>query len=221
MVEATAPTTSAVAEVLRHFRRDTEDHVMTVIRDDRIDRHIRFRRPGTGSYGFDLITWPGKLCITGDMGTYVFCRIEDMFAFFRAGIRDGELRINEGYWAEKVLAADKVGGIMEWCEDAFKSAVWEAFRSHWEGRSNFTAKRACWQEIKEEILEVAQSEHEAMNAVWSFDSNGFQFVDFWEYSLRDYTHAFRWCLYAIVWGIQQYDAHHAAIAALTEEAAHA
>lgn len=192
--------------VAQRFRGDTSDHAMTVIRDDGIDRHLRFRRPGTGVYGFDLITWPGKLCITGDMGTYVFCRIEDMFEFFRTGIRDGEMRINEGYWAEKVLAADKHGGIKEWCEDAFKSAVWDAFRSHWEGRSDYTAKRECWQEIKEDVLSVSYSEHEAMSAIWSFDSNGFQFVDFWDYNLTDYTHPFRWCLYAIVWGIMQYDA---------------
>ena len=41
------------------FLNDVSEHQITVIRDQDTDRHIRFRRPGTSCYGFDLITWPG------------------------------------------------------------------------------------------------------------------------------------------------------------------
>jgi hypothetical protein len=56
------------------FLRDVSEHVLTVLRDDGADRHLRFRKPGTGCYGFDLLTWPGHLLITGDCGSYPRCR---------------------------------------------------------------------------------------------------------------------------------------------------
>ena len=65
------------------FLRDVQQHQIQVIRHDGVNRHIRFKRPGSMSYYFDLITWPGHLCYTGDMGTYVFRRMDDMFEFFR------------------------------------------------------------------------------------------------------------------------------------------
>lgn len=65
------------------FLKDVAKHEMTVIRDDGINRHLRFKNPNDSSYWFDLITWPGTLCIDGDCGTYVFKRTPDMFQFFR------------------------------------------------------------------------------------------------------------------------------------------
>lgn len=67
------------------FLADVAAHQIHVLRDDGVHRHIRFKRPGTYCMQFDLITWPGYLCYTGDMGTYVFNRLEDMFEFFRTG----------------------------------------------------------------------------------------------------------------------------------------
>ena len=86
------------------FQKDVSQHGVTIIRDDGVNRHIRFKRPGTMCMHFDLITWPGYLCYCGDMGTYVFSRLEDMFEFFRTD-RD----INPGYWAEKLQAVDNHG----------------------------------------------------------------------------------------------------------------
>src|SRR5690348_13144744 len=93
------------------FLKDVSTHEMIVIRDDGANRHIRFKRPGTSCMYFDLITWPGYLCYTGDMGTYVFSRLEDMFEFFRTdrdyNKRKGrELSINPKYWGEKLQAVD-------------------------------------------------------------------------------------------------------------------
>lgn len=86
------------------FMRDVATHEMTVFRDDGLYRHIRFRRPNTMRTHFDLITYPGYLCYSGDMGTYVFSRLDDMFEFFRTD-RD----INPGYWSEKLQAVDNHG----------------------------------------------------------------------------------------------------------------
>lgn len=96
------------------FLRDVSNHEMLIIRDDGLYRHIRFQRPDTSSMYFDLITWPNRLCYTGDMSTYVFSRIEDMFRFFRADRQrstrdDQRLEINLSYWAEKVISGDRDG----------------------------------------------------------------------------------------------------------------
>ena len=53
---------------------------MIVLRDDGVYRHIRFKKPGTGCMHFDLVTWPGYLCYSGDMGCYVFCRLNARFS---------------------------------------------------------------------------------------------------------------------------------------------
>lgn len=38
------------------FLKDAENHKMTVVRDDGVYRHLRFMKPETTSYWFDLIT---------------------------------------------------------------------------------------------------------------------------------------------------------------------
>ena len=83
------------------FLQDVAQHQIHVIRDDGVYRHVRFKRPDTYCSHFDLITWPGHLCYTGDMGTYVFTRLRDMFDFFRRPDNEKWHRIDRRYWAEK------------------------------------------------------------------------------------------------------------------------
>lgn len=82
------------------FLVDTAFHRLEIIRDDGLYRHLRMKQPGTSCYYFDVITWPGYLTVTGDMGTWTFSRIADMFDFFGPW-QDG---INTGYWSEKLEA---------------------------------------------------------------------------------------------------------------------
>ena len=82
------------------FLLDTAFHRLEIIRDDGLYRHLRMKQPGTSCYYFDIITWPGYLTVTGDMGTWTFSRIADMFDFFGPW-QDG---INTGYWSEKLEA---------------------------------------------------------------------------------------------------------------------
>jgi hypothetical protein len=79
------------------FIKDTAEHEMTILHNDGLYRHLRFKKPGTRFYWFDLITWPGYLTIAGDMGTFTFERTEDMLTFFR-----GAGDINPQYWSEKI-----------------------------------------------------------------------------------------------------------------------
>lgn len=78
------------------FQSDTKLHEMTCIKSDGVHRHYHFSNPKHSNYWFDIVTVPGYLFMTGDMGTWAFSRINDMIQFFNHD------RIDYGYWAEKL-----------------------------------------------------------------------------------------------------------------------
>lgn len=59
-------------------------------------RSWRCKRPDSWCYGFDVTTTPGSIFITGDIGTLVVERTEDMIVWCRGSINSIE------YFAEKV-----------------------------------------------------------------------------------------------------------------------
>lgn len=187
-----------------HFLKDVEDHKATVIRNEGVYRHIRFAQPNTSDMQFDLITWPGHLCYTGDMGTYVFSRTTDMFDFFRMNERDynhnpNGLSINPRYWSEKLLAADKCDGFMEYSSELFVQRITEYL-------DECEASDELREAVKEEVLYYADaSEFEARQAAEGFDHDGFGFQDVWEMNFQKYNNRFTWCCYALAWGIRKYD----------------
>lgn len=188
------------------FLRDIRNHEMIINRDDGLYRDVHFKRPGDCAFWFGLNTWPGFLCFYGDMGEYVFSRTDDMFRFFR---RD-KLEINHGYWHEKMQAADRRGSDMEFSRERFERIVRHEYEQMVQD-SSLTEEQSkkLWQEIEDDVLWGLDELHEveAMRKAINFKSEeGFEFIDFWEYNLKEYTFNFEWCLYGIVWGIQQYDA---------------
>ena len=201
------------------FLKEVDQHVMEVIRDDGLYRHIRFRRPGTMCMHFDLITWPGYLCYCGDMGTYVFSRLSDMLEFFRTdrdyAHRSGrKLGINPGYWSEKLLAVDgnrRSAGVKEFSAARFERTVkdWLANWMRHEGLDK-EGRRELRRLVEDQVLPSAHDgEVRAFDAVMGFseevDGQRFEFTDFWEVDCTEYTHRFVWCCYALAWGIQKYD----------------
>ena len=125
----------------QRFLDDVKGHKLTILRDNGVDRHIRFKRPNGSCYWFDIITYPGRLIIDGDCGTYVFARIEDMFEFFR--MRDNDynknpngLSINPSYWGEKLRSVSNrgygKGAIKNFSSDKFDRKVKEYFDTHFE-----------------------------------------------------------------------------------------
>lgn len=184
------------------FLRDTGKHEMKIIQDDEVFRHIRYENPESSCYSFQITTFPGHLVFSGDMGCFVFARVYDMFKFFRHD------DINDRYWHEKLIADNVSGGSEEYCPELFESRVKEWFRDWLQGFDADIDVKKCrevWQEIKEQVLSCNDCEYEAMKAAYDFRCNGFEFTDFFEVNLKEYTFHFIWCLYAIVWAIQQYD----------------
>jgi len=176
------------------FLNNVKNHKIKTIRDDGLYRHIRMTN-GSSNYRYDLITWPGYLCVTGDCGSYLFARIEDMFEFFR------NQEINPYCWAEKVLAESTCSnGVAEFSvkkfeENVIKYAVGEV--------EDGIEKIKIMEEIQP-LLECA-NEWECAEAMRNFGSDIVDFTDFWECDCKEYTNQYIWCLYAIVYAIQKYD----------------
>lgn len=189
-----------VESVLDRFVNDVSGHKMWIIRDDGLYRHVRFHRLDSNCMYFDLITWPGCLCYTGDMGTFVFRRLEDMFQFFRR-TGDRKYDIDFRYWAEKVESVDR-DGVSEYSEGRFQERVKEWF-DNYEIEDEIKSVEV-WQAITDRVLSRAEDEHEAFAALHEFEHGRFNFCD-WECDCKVWTHRFLWCCYALVWAIGVYD----------------
>lgn len=203
--------------VLAKFKHDVRDHVMTIVHETEENRHVVFKNPKSSQYWFELITWSGCLCISGDMGTYVFRRIEDMFYFFPMANndfnkrRDGELSINPGYWAEKLQAQDRAGHT-RFSPKLLEEYVNEQITQYLQDNPlKKKIKTKLVREIHDEVLGYSEDqEHEVYDALFNFESEvdpNFPGFDPTEWCLREYTDQYIWICYAIVWGIQMYQQH--------------
>lgn len=198
----TAINTSAEAA----FLRDIDQHETRIILDRELYRHVSFQRPNTGIMAFDLITWPSHLCFTGDMGTYIFSRTLDMFAFFRGSTPCASY----DYWAEKLLAVDKHSGVTEFNHEVFCQEVKEWFDEVTEDANEWEADEPdmLWEDIEADVLRHDR-EWPAFEALHNYSwerSNGrvFSFQD-WESRCHRYTSHYTWACHAIVWAINKYD----------------
>ena len=208
----------------QEFLADVTKHEMKVLRSEGLYRHIRFKQPGNSCYWFDLVTIPGKLIYTGDMGTFVFSRLDDMFVFFRsdreyAHSKGRQLGINPGYWAEKLLAVDgnRKGSFEEFDPEAFTRVINE-YRIGWmrnahsNGSLSKDERRTLWEDVDDEILSrVDECGEDVMRLAYEFSwRNGErntqrQFNDLFDHRFTRHTRTFLWCCYAIAWGIQTFD----------------
>lgn len=201
------------------FLHDVTTHEMHVLMESGVYRHIRFKRPNTSCMHFDLITYPGHLVYSGDMGCFVFQRLHDMFEFFRTDskhLRKGEtLYINTGYWGEKLQAVN--GGMhqaaaTELDEDRIKRVINE-YRVQWLREWRHTldkdARRELWTAVDDEVLSADDADA-MLRAAYEFSytmvGRKFWFDDFFEHNFSRPTHHFLWCCYAIAWGVKMYDA---------------
>jgi len=208
---------TADTRVQARFEQETAGHQMTVLRDDGLYRHLRFQAPGTYVYGFDLITWPGFLAITGDMGEQMFTRIDDMFRFFesRAG------GINPGYWGEKV----RPGGERSVCE--FSAAVYRARVLEWlqhrtdelvEDEDQHPDALKTAEDLKAAVYgqllsgEPPFDARDAIERLDAFEYGSYSIAEPYEWDLTQFDSRYLWQLHAIVWGIEQYRQHKEGVA---------
>lgn len=188
------------------FLKDVGKHRMKALLDNGLYRHIRFQQPNNSNLWFELVTWPGVLTIHGDMGTWTFSRVPEMFSFFR----DDKLRINASYWAEKLRHGIHGGsdGAKVFSEELFREQLQARLTDYYSlaGEDLDVASGALRCEVlsqdnKYDLLIAARDfscELPSRGGRLHFDSCDLP-------SGEEYAYQFLWCLYAIVWGIQQYD----------------
>lgn len=185
-------TTTPISE---RFAAETANHEMTVLLDQGLYRHLRFKRPRSSEYWFEITTTPGTLTIDGDMGGHIFRRTRDMFEFFRSGPD-----INPHYWSEKVTSGRD--GLMAYSEDRFVQIVKEIFVDAVQAGD---APRGLGKAVRENILD-GEIWHEdgAYQALDQFEFEGFRFEDATELNFRDWHPSFLWLCHAIVHAIAAY-----------------
>ena len=195
---------------LIRFIRDTSSHQLEVIREDGLYRHLRFSRPTTRAYSFDIVTWPGYLTVTGDMGTWTFSRITDMFDFF--GGASESFYINPGYWSEKFESGSgrsrRETPCYEFDGDAFDKGIreWlEAYLVDCEDEDDATtAKEAVRELVGNGFRQESDAYHALNDAFFPNDVSSYDISEGLG-SMQAYSHHYLWICYAIAWGIERYN----------------
>ncbi len=178
---------------LNQFAKDVENHQMQVLADDDLHRSLLFKQPNTGNQYFRINTWPHHLCISGDMGTFVFSRLPDMFEFFR-----GDKEPNLGYWSEKLEA----GKAQEHSESQAREVILKQAED-----AGLEPEDLEYAKLRIDRMEL-DSEFGFYNEVmnWSEHELGFSIDTDGIGCCKEYRYHFTWCCRAIIWAIQQYDA---------------
>lgn len=189
-------------EAAERFKRDTANHVMTVLHADGLYRHLRFANPENGFGAFELITWPYNLVAkTGWTFHFDINATPDMLDLFRNTAFSGE--INPGYWSEKVRAGrDEVEGFdPDLFERQVKRYVVHAIRDG-------DAPRGIGAEVTQRIFEWGDISHEtgARRELEDFRYEGWSFDDTSEWNFRDYTPGFLHTCRAIRRAVDLHDA---------------
>lgn len=197
---------------LESFLKDVASHELTVNLDQGVFRDLTIMKPNSVDMHYHITTRPGYLMFTGDMGSFVFTRLNDMFKFFRSD--EGEHQINKGYWEEKLEAVDSRGGAKAFSSDVAKETLTQCFQDHLEGldSGDYNKDQSDAEESKEaiqgliDLAEVDQHEFYEQLRNWdSDDAGGLDMDCWWEWDFNDYTGRYIWCCYAIVHAIKLYD----------------
>jgi hypothetical protein len=215
---------AAYTEAQARFEQTTADHQLTVLHDEGVYRHLRFKSPGTSSYWYELVTWPGVLTVRGDMGTFTFSREPDMIRDFFGRAKT----INPDYWSEKIIATERHGGAK--CYD--RRVLERRLREHAEyhddeadvvdvvsplltdpasvlpesgGESERHKYHLRVDEALRDHTDFIGDEHGARELLRELEHEGWV-SDAWEWDLTEWTAQYLWCCWAIVKGIAAYDA---------------
>lgn len=193
----------------RRFRNDIAEHKLTVQHDENGYRHLVARKPGTGMYGFDIVTFPGTLVIRGDMGTYLFTRESDMIGFFDDGqTPELPIAINPGYWAEKTPQYGvNDTSIATRSYDRLIAQLMESAHEYTTGW-DVDSLASFYRDMSEELLSALETESDIESALgtitrWEHASSE-PFESAYEWDFSEYTAQFEWCCYAIVWACRMY-----------------
>lgn len=184
------------------FLKDTQEHRMTILQNEGVYRHIRVAKPGTINMSFNVTTFPGYLVFTGDMGSFTFSRLHDMFDFMDIDWNRPVPTIDYSYWEEKAEAVYKHGGTKTYDVERLRYSAVRAFREYefLEG-----CRMDAWKCFREDVMEHLSGDdmRDDMERVMSWRIEGkYPFQDFYEYgSFETHNIRFRWACWAIAYTI--------------------
>lgn len=188
--------------MLNRFLQTVAAHQMTVLKDDGLYRHLRFQHPQHNiTDAFELITIPDRLMLDGDHGTVVFSRLPDMFQFFRSETLE---QLPVDYWSEKIIAHWPYINILTYDQRLAEDNIQKDF-DDWVAAHPLSAVDA---DIAQQELDNILYDCHDRDALFNHDGTEFEcgYVFHIDRINFDVLHpSLRWCMYEIVWGIQQYD----------------
>lgn len=190
-----------------YFKGNISDHVLSVVHDDGLYRHLRMGKPGTGLWSWSVVTWPGHLAISGDIGEgFVFSRESDMVGFFASGLgkrSDGAPSINPGYWAEKLLCACRDSAVT-FSEKKFLAEVRSAVAAHIESEGLSGEAAAELEELIEDAEYHSMDKHAALDWAYNNDRQDLFGMDFIEGGFDDFDTHFLYACFAIAVTVRRY-----------------
>ena len=189
------------AEIAENAAKAFANHVVTVELEQGLYRHYRCAKPGTGTYAFHIVTFPGRLIVSGDIGNMAWSRCPDMLEWAAGAIG------STGYFAEKTWGSIEV---REWSEDACREVVEQEHKDHiddqavtnTEGRSVAEVAKDTEKanEIRDRLLRrIDDGEHAFATAYYESDWYGGDFPN-----VSQYTAEFLWCREAVRWFLKSY-----------------
>lgn len=204
------------------FLNDVIRHEMIIVADTEDFKHIRFSQPDSDNCHFDITTWADHLCISGDIGTYVFQRVYDIFETFH----NDKMRVNYSYWGQKLEAISKYGGYREFDSELVSQSIKERVNSicddiegyfdcaSEEEREEYPTPElmsaAFREEVKDHFMWEDLGEYRFISAIESFESSVAECLklvdDDWDWMTTEkLSYQYQWCCHAIVWAIKQYN----------------
>lgn len=191
----------------KRFRADTEGMKLRVLMDNGLYRHLSFVGP-RNFYGFNVITYPGRMIVDGAMGTFVFSREDDMLRnFFTSDY------VNTSYWAEKTTSISTHSGIKGFDQEILTGLILSEFWKWSRKEADNYLVTEKWQQVKDTLLNdwlYVGTEDEARAALNNFRVNyGIDLDKSGEAELTEYTAQFLWSLHAALWAAQNYRVLHA------------
>lgn len=109
----------AISDINGFAEAAFKDHEITCLLNQGVYRHYECRnRSGTSNYAFHVVTFPGRLIVSGDIGDLMLCRVHDMFQWAPRAIE------SIAYFAEKVVGGDT----KEYCHEVTQEVISEAWK---------------------------------------------------------------------------------------------
>jgi hypothetical protein len=198
MADATDSRKDRRATIAENAARAFAEHVVTVEHEHGLYRHYRCAKPGTGNYAFHVVTFPGRLIVSGDIGDMAWSRCPDMIEWAAGAVE------SIGYFAEKVWGSIPTE---EWCEDTAREVIAEEYKNALEDTQGLEADELAEatekaNEIKDELLRsLDEGEHSFATAYYESDWYGGDFPN-----VRDFTAEYLWCREAVCWFLRWYAA---------------